>query len=245
MQELIKIQKSAGGKDVVSARELHQFLEVKTAFGIWMKRMKEYGFVENVDYAVIKSERADNQVVVIQDFVITVDMAKELSMIQRTEKGKQARLYFIECEKIAKQQVKPVQTLPEALQLKNQKLEVEVKELEPLAKVAIKVLGSNSDMTTTTVAKELGLTAIQLNKILHENKVQYYQDEHWVLYTNYKDKGYTKLHTFTRDNENGTTTTKHNTKWTEKGRAFIREVVEKHFEKMDNGVNEICKIKTA
>lgn len=194
MQELIKIKTSEGGKQIVSARELHQFLEVKTSFGIWMKRMSGYGFVENIDYAVIKSERADNQVVTIQDFVITVDMAKELSMIQRTDKGKQARLYFIECEKSSKQ---PTQQLPtdfisalEQLLLSKKSeliLEEKIKELEPLAKIAIKVLGSSSDMTTTTIAKELGLSATQLNKVLHDNLVQYFQDEHWVLYRRHQD----------------------------------------------------------
>jgi anti-repressor protein len=98
MNELIKVATDVNGKQVVSARELHQFLEVKTEAILWAKRMFEYGFTENTDYSVIKSENPVNQQVTIADFALTLNCAKEISMIQRSEKGKQARLYFIACE---------------------------------------------------------------------------------------------------------------------------------------------------
>ena len=98
-EELIKVNKE---NNTVSARELHAFLEIGTRFDKWFNRMKEYGFVEKVDYEKIVSEvhaqkrpRTYEQA----DYEITLDMAKELSMIQRSEKGKQARQYFIQCEK--------------------------------------------------------------------------------------------------------------------------------------------------
>jgi anti-repressor protein len=90
--ELIKISES-NGKQVVSARELHQFLEIETRFNDWIKRMLDYGFIENVDYSKMS---IDNQSI---DYALTVDCAKHLAMMQRTEKGMQARQYFIECEK--------------------------------------------------------------------------------------------------------------------------------------------------
>ena len=98
-EELIKVNKE---NNTVSARELHEFLEVETRFNDWFKRMCQYGFVEKEDYEKIivsvdtqKRVRTYEQV----DYEITIDMAKEISMIQRTEKGKQARQYFIQCEK--------------------------------------------------------------------------------------------------------------------------------------------------
>lgn len=92
--ELVKIE---NGKSVVSARDLHTFLEVRTEFAKWCKRMFEYGFVENQDYSLVKigEGSAHNKT----DYALTIDCAKEISMVQRSEKGKQARQYFIECEK--------------------------------------------------------------------------------------------------------------------------------------------------
>lgn len=95
--DLIKISENAEGEKVVSARELHEFLEVKRDFTNWCKQMFEYGFEENIDYSLTKiGERfAHNKT----DYALTLDTAKEIAMIQKTEKGKMARRYFIEAEK--------------------------------------------------------------------------------------------------------------------------------------------------
>lgn len=95
--ELIKVNEN----NTVSARELHEFLEVGTRFDTWFGRMIDYGFEENSDFRAIAQKRATAQgnTTTYIDYEITLDMAKELSMIQRTEKGKQARQYFINCEK--------------------------------------------------------------------------------------------------------------------------------------------------
>ena len=96
MKELIRITEQNGNR-VVSARELHKFLEVETPFRKWIDRMLEYGFEESKDY-----ERADFFVRgnTAKNFALTIDTAKEISMLQKTEKGKEARRYFIEMEKI-------------------------------------------------------------------------------------------------------------------------------------------------
>jgi len=116
--ELIKVEKSEGGKQVVSARDLHEFLEIGTDFTNWCKRMFEYGFQNNVDYVITKIGEPDNQAVANPnpkvDYAITLDCAKEIAMIQRTDKGKQARQYFIECEKKL-QEVSIPQTYAQAL----------------------------------------------------------------------------------------------------------------------------------
>lgn len=92
----------------MSGRDLHDFLDVKTKYADWFKRMSEYGFDENVDFAVfLKNEKDDTAFGgsrKITDHALTLDMAKEISMIQRTERGKQARQYFLEVEKRYKQQ---------------------------------------------------------------------------------------------------------------------------------------------
>ena len=105
MQELIKITEKEG-QQLVSARELHEFLEIGQDFTNWIKRMIEYGFEENQDFTVAKISEGK---VTKHEYIITLNMAKEISMIQRSEKGKQARRYFIQCEKKLKEvvQAKP------------------------------------------------------------------------------------------------------------------------------------------
>lgn len=97
MKELIKITKNEEGQQLVGARELHEFLEVTERFSNWFNRQLQYGFVENEDFTGCKVFNALAKQE-LQDYAITIDMAKEISMIQRTEKGKQARKYFIKCE---------------------------------------------------------------------------------------------------------------------------------------------------
>lgn len=104
--ELIKITKDENGNSVVSGRELHDFLGVQTKYTQWFERMVSYGFTENVDFIGFSQKRekpTDGRPTI--DHALTLDMAKEISMIQRTEKGKQARQYFIEVEKEYKKQI--------------------------------------------------------------------------------------------------------------------------------------------
>jgi len=108
MKELIPVrQQSIGQQEIktVNARELHSFLEVKKDFSDWIKdRINKYGFTENQDYVcspVLGSEGRGGKNRI--DYHLTIDMAKELSMVERNEKGKEARLYFLECERVANQ----------------------------------------------------------------------------------------------------------------------------------------------
>lgn len=100
-EELIKVNKE---NNTVSARELHEFLESKERFSKWFNRMLEYGFQPQVDfnsYKKVQVQLEGNREIrrEFSDYEITIDMAKEISMLQRNEKGKQARQYFIQCEK--------------------------------------------------------------------------------------------------------------------------------------------------
>lgn len=104
--ELIKIIER-DGRQLVSERELHEFLEIRTKYKDWFRRMVEYGFEEAIDFIRVAQKRATNNlknpVTTVIDHAISIDMAKEISMIQRTEKGKIARQYFINCEKKLKE----------------------------------------------------------------------------------------------------------------------------------------------
>lgn len=96
--ELIKITER-DGQQVVSARELYEFLQVKRDFTNWCKQMFEYGFEEEKDFTPILAKSTGGRPSV--DYALTLDTAKEISMLQRSDKGKQARQYFIACEKAA------------------------------------------------------------------------------------------------------------------------------------------------
>ena len=104
--ELIKIIEREG-RQLVSGRELHEFLEIRTKYKDWFPRMVEYGFEEEIDFIKVAQKRATNNlknpVTTVIDHAMSIDMAKEISMIQRTEKGKIARQYFINCEKKLKE----------------------------------------------------------------------------------------------------------------------------------------------
>lgn len=129
MNELIKVNKE---NNTVSARELHEFLGVNTQFTIWFNRMCEYGFIDGTDYRAIIQKRltAQNNTTTFLNYEITLDMAKEISMLQRSEKGKQARQYFINCEKKLREVVKKPLTTLEQLKLHYLALEEQNKELK-------------------------------------------------------------------------------------------------------------------
>lgn len=130
--QLIPLAKSQGGKDVVSARLLYSFLEVATEFPLWFsRRVEEYGFQKDVDFSSEVKESTGGRPA--QEYVITLDMAKELSMVERTEKGQQARRYFIECERKLRAVVDSARpTLPASYKEALAALLIEVEQKEQL-----------------------------------------------------------------------------------------------------------------
>ena len=120
MNELIKINYESD-RPTVLARDLHEFLEVKTAYKDWFPRMCEYGFAEGEDYCSFLSDRSDGLPgKPRQDAQLTIDMAKEICMLQRNEKGKQARQYFLQLEK---EWNSPEAVMARALRMAQEKLE--------------------------------------------------------------------------------------------------------------------------
>ncbi|EEC8663366.1 phage antirepressor Ant, partial [Escherichia coli] len=95
---------------LVNARDLHGFLEVGKDFSNWIRaKLNEYGFVENLDYILFSPNLAKTPGRRRKDYHLTLDTAKELAMVERNEKGRQIRRYFIECEKKLRN-IQPVQT---------------------------------------------------------------------------------------------------------------------------------------
>ena len=134
MNALIPIRQN-GGNPAVNARELHAFLEVQTRFNDWIKsRIEDFGFVENQDFTAftenpVKPETGRPRM----EYALSLDMAKELSMLERNSKGRQARQYFIECERQANSAPPVPQTLPEALRLAAELAERAEQQAERLA----------------------------------------------------------------------------------------------------------------
>lgn len=122
--------------DTVNARDLHDFLEIGKEFANWIKdRIDQYDFTENQDYCLTIAKTGKRQNVVLKEYHITLDMAKELSMVERNAKGKEARKYFIEAEKQLKEIVAVTQAPKELSrkQILSMALEAEQKSEELLA----------------------------------------------------------------------------------------------------------------
>lgn len=108
MKELIKIQTNEVGENCISARELHEGLKIKSKFNDWItNRIKKYGFEENLDFIlvtkILETNNPKNPTTKEKDYIITVDMGKELCMVENNELGRKFRKYFIECEKKLKE----------------------------------------------------------------------------------------------------------------------------------------------
>lgn len=100
LENLIPISITNESDVLVSARDLHNFLEIKTNFRLWYPKMIDYGFLENEDYqSVYEKSNTFSGGQTVVDYMMTTDMAKEISTIQCSEKGRQARLYFLGVEK--------------------------------------------------------------------------------------------------------------------------------------------------
>ena len=159
MQELIKVTEE-NGEQLVSARELYEFLEVKSRFNDWIRnRIEKYEFQENQDFITVTKNLVNGGRET--DYVLKLDIAKELSMVEGNEKGSQARKYFIECEKRLKNQVKLPMTYKEALlelikaEEEKEKLQLVISEQKPLVEFADKMLGSKDSILIRVYSKLL------------------------------------------------------------------------------------------
>ena len=206
MDELVKINYE-NHRPSVLGRDLHEALEISTKYADWFPRMCEYGFEEGIDYCSILRNRSDGLPgKPLTDHQLTIDMAKELCMIQRTEKGKQCRKYFLKIEKAWNS---PEAVMARALQFANQQL-IQVKnqnkvlegtiavqnqqitEMKPKVSYYDVVLNCKDLISTSAIAKDYGKSAIWMNRYLNEKGIQFKQGSIWLLYQKYAENGYTK-----------------------------------------------------
>lgn len=159
MNELIRVNYD-NEQPTVSARELYEFLEVKDHFRTWFPRMCEYGFEEGKDFRAFFRESTGGRP--SQDAEITIDMAKELCMLQRNEKGKQARRYFLQLERDWNS---PEKVMARALQIAERKIHTMNEKIEadaPKVLFANSVAASNSSILISELAKILRQNGVKI-----------------------------------------------------------------------------------
>ncbi len=178
MNELIKVNYD-NDRPTVSARDLHFFLECTERFNNWFDRMSKYGFTETEDYLGCKvfNTQARQE---LQDYQLTIEMAKELCMLQRNDKGKQARQYFINLEKAWNT---PEAVMARALRLAeeklnsvmaiNSKLSVEVQVMQPKADYFDELVDRNLLTNFRETAKQLGIKQNKFIAFLLDKKYLY------------------------------------------------------------------------
>lgn len=233
LKSLIPVSYDNPERPTVSGRELHEFLQVDSNYTTWFKRMCEYGFTEGEDYVPILENRSDGLAGKPRtDHQLTIPMAKELCMIQRNERGKQARQYFLAVEAqwnspeaVMRRAVLIAQRQNDQLKAVNKQLLAENSDLKPDAEYARAVCIGDNCRTATSIAKDYGMSGEKLNSILHGLKIQWKNsDGQWVLYAKYSGKGYTKNRKGRPfEHNSGKITTPNTTVWTEAGQRFIYE----------------------
>lgn len=245
MEVLVKITEK-NGKSVVSARDLHQFLESKQEFANWIKnRIEKYGLVENEDYVVfdnlIKNPQGGRPQI---EYALTIDAAKELSMVEGNDKGKQARRYFIECEKKLREKTQSAFVIPgsfsQALMLaakQQEQIEEQLKQISVMSTEIVEmkkktdyleiILNSKETVTITQIAQDYGMTAKSFNRLLEELKIQRKVNGQWILYSPYITQGYVHSKSVPIMHKDGSRDSVLNTEWRQKGRIFLYEKLKK------------------
>ena len=233
MNELLKVEVNENQEQVISGRELHMFLNIGTEYAKWFSRMCEYGFEEDRDFKVIvKNDENSKGGRPSTDHIMKIDMAKELCMLARNEKGKQARHYFLEVErdwnspeKVMARALNIANNTINNLKLENSIQKQMIAEFKPVKEYVDTILSSTDTVTVTQIAADYGLSARALNKILWEEHLIHNVNGQWILYKRWMNKGFTKSETINVPRADGSSKVVMNTKWTQKGRLKIHEIL--------------------
>ncbi len=233
MNELIKVNSET---QTVSARDLHAYLETTERFKPWIERYLE-SFTHGEDWTYESSlayvgNGAERQ---IDDYRLSIDMAKHICLMSRTDKGKQCRQYLIDIEKAWNT---PEQIMARALKvadetIKNLSVEVKalsnkIEEMQPKVSYLDKILESKDTVLVTQIAQDYGMSAKGFNKMLHDLCIQHKVGGQWVLYSKYQGNGYVHSHTHRYEKSDGLFGNKMNTEWTQKGRLFLYNILKEH-----------------
>lgn len=190
MNELVKVNFDT---QTVSARELHEQLHIGTEFAKWFSRMCEYGFSTGNDYSevIVKNDENSKGGRPATDYNISVDMAKQICMIQRTPEGKAVRQYLIDLEKAWNT---PEQVMARALKLADQtidSLKTQVIEMKPKADYFDALIDKKLNTNIRDTAKELGVGERAFVSFLISNRFVFRQGKHRELrpYAQYTESG--------------------------------------------------------
>ncbi len=235
--ELIKIDKrNINGDliDTVDAKELHAFLEVKSDFSHWIKgRIKKYDFIHSIDFIDVKIYVQQNQIDRI-DYFLTLDMAKEVAMVERNVKGKQAREYFIMMEQKALQKTPAELTRLEILEMaietekENIKLKVELKEAQPQIEFAKQVETSINSISVAEYANILSKKGLKIG----QNRLFKYFYENGYLMTSSRpyqaslDRGLFEVEEYAYKDHGDNTRTANKVLVTGKGQIHFTRIIE-------------------
>ncbi|MCZ3580474.1 phage antirepressor KilAC domain-containing protein [Lactobacillus gasseri] len=233
--ELIKVTVK-NDQQLVSARDLYKGLGIKRRFSAWWEQNSN-DFKENSDFqrVLISTPRENRGSIELQDYALTIDMAKQLCLLSRTKKGKEYREYLIEIEKKWNDPQSVVQRAMDILHSENLQLKLENKSLSRQLEESNKkasyldvILGTTDAMVTTQIAMDYGYSAVKFNKLLHQLGIQHKVNGQWILYKAYMGKKYTttKLHTYT--DKHGKDHAKPLTAWTQKGRRLIYDILKEN-----------------
>lgn len=232
MNQLITVNLNDNQEPVVSGRQLHEALGVNSNYTTWFDRMTEYGFTENEDYVLLSNfgnqtgRGGHNKV----DHIIKLDMAKEIAMIQRTDKGKEVRQYFIQVEKDFNS---PEKIMARALKIadnKIHKLEAQMEADKPKVLFANAVSASQTSILIGDFAKLLRQNGLNIgqNRLfiwLRENGFLINRKgDSWNMPTQRSmDRGLFEIKERTHHEPNGTIRISKTTKITGKGQVYFME----------------------
>lgn len=239
MNELIKIEAreiSGATIQTCNARDLWQFVESKTQFSDWIKgRIEKYGFIEGEDWVIQKIVNNSVGGRPTLDYHLTIEMAKELAMVENNEKGRQVRRYFIECERRAKSAPAsdPMTVLSDPAAMRGLlltytekviALEDKVGELEPKAEALDRIATADGSLCFTDAAKTLQIRLKDLMAWLSSHKWIYQRPgTSWIGYQDKIQAGYIEHKTNTVERSDGTEKVVTQARITPKGLAKLSE----------------------
>lgn len=232
MEQLIVVDNDT---QTVSARELHEVLEIKERFSLWFSRFTDL-FTEDDFTSVGKPTVVNNGAErMLEDYEISVEMAKHISMMCKTEKGKQCRTYFIDLEKawntpeqIMARALKMAQKTIDNLAAQVQQSNKVIDTLEPKATYYDTILVSKATVVVTQIAQDYGMSAIKFNSLLKKLHIQHKVGGQWILYSDHQGKGYVHSKTIDITHKDGTHGVTMQTEWTQNGRLFLYEILKKN-----------------
>ena len=240
--ELIPIA-DHNGQRAVNARHLYEWLEVKKQFADWITvQIQRCDLTQNVDYQILSPESEKiGRGRPSTDYALSLEAAKEISMMSQTERGKVARRYFIECERIAKcgSSLPMPMTYREALEQlleqvkRNEQLQLENETMQPKARIYDQVIHTPQKAylsTTSEVANEIGLSAQKLNKLLIASGIIYKdQSGDYLITANYLSWNLAEQISTIVNEEKGIV--RHYPKWNTRGRAYIHALHDTNWDK--------------